>query len=189
MPVQYNSHWGKRHVRKPFPLTKRPGDVVILLFFILNITFITYVFDIEQLVIQDTSDFEYPPWPPKLVVDLAHWYGATYDPLLMERPMWWQMTIWIDQLFFGPFYIVAIYAFIRRRDWIRIPAIIWASVMLTNVTIILGEEFFGEHAATNLPMVVGANALWFLMPIYVIFRMWRDEHPFTEPAAERPAQA
>lgn len=162
------------------PLKERKIDWPILGFFWINIIFITYLIDIEQLIIVDTSNFEYPVWPPRPVIDLMHWFGTNYDPLLMARPMWWRMTIWIDAVFFGPFYIVGIYAFTRGRDWIRIPSIIYASVMLTNVTIILGEEANGEHAGDAFWFVVAANALWVLIPILIIYRMWTaGERPFT----------
>src|SRR6266566_572275 len=42
------------HVNKQIiPLPKRPGDIAILAFFLVNILFITYVVDIEQLIIAD----------------------------------------------------------------------------------------------------------------------------------------
>lgn len=168
------------------PLSERYGDWPILGFFWLNILAITYVIDLEQLVIVNTSSFEYPIWPPRAVVDLAHWFGGNYDHLLMARPMWWRMTIWIDVLFFGPFYVFAIYAYTKGKAWIRIPSIIFASVMITNVTIIMGEEFFGPHATPERWMVVMANGPWMLIPIYIIYRMWTDEHPFTRDV-EKPA--
>ena len=34
---------------------------------------------------------------------------------------------------FGPFYAVATYAFVHGRELIRLPTMIWASVMMTNV--------------------------------------------------------
>ena len=101
----------------------------------------------------------------------------------MERPVWWRMTIWIDALFFGPFYCFAVYAFTKGKDWIRIPSVIYASVMLTNVTIILGEEIMGEHATPTLLPVLAANASWVIVPALLIWRMWDAEHPFTRPAA------
>ena len=171
-------------MRVPIPLSQRRGDMVVLAFFILNITFITYFVDIEQIIITDTSEFDYPPWPPAPAIDLFHWFGENYDPLFMARPMWWRMTIWIDALFFGPFYAFAIYAFIRGREWIRIPSIIYASVMITNVTIILGEEIWGAHATGSRFAVLGANGPWLLFPIYIIYRMWRHGHPFTREEAE-----
>lgn len=175
-------------MREVIPLRERKADIVILFFFWINIVFITYLFDAEQLIVPDTSlagtpEYVYPPWPPKPVVDAAYWWGNHFDALLMARPMFWRMTIWIDLVLFGPFYLVAIYAYTKGKDWIRIPSIIYASVMMTNVTIILGEEFFGQWAAeTNLQRaaVVSANAQWFLIPAFIIYRMWMaGERPFT----------
>lgn len=177
-------------VRESIPLRERKIDYLLLGFFWFNLVFITYMFDIEQVIVTDTSlagtsEYVYPPWPPAWVVDLSYWWGRNFDELLMARPMFWRMTIWIDQLFFGPFYIAAIYAFTKGKDWIRIPSIIWASVLMTNVTIILGEEFYGQWAAETAAQkaaVVAANASWFLVPMYVIYRMWTaGEHPFTRP--------
>lgn len=160
------------------PLKERPLDWFIVGFFVINIVFITYLVDIEQLVVTNTSDFEYPIWPPKWLVDAAHWFGATYDPLLLARPLWWRMTIWIDVVLFGPFYVAAIFAYSKGKPWIRIPSIIYASVLLTNVTIILGEEIAGPHASSDLGMVLFANASWIIFPILIIYRMWRDPTPF-----------
>ncbi len=173
--------------RQVISLARRPGDIVILAFFLINILFITYIVDLEQLVIADPSNFNYPIWPLPAMVDMVHWWGRNFDPVLLARPPWWKATIWIDALFFGPFYAVAIYAYIKGKEWIRIPSIIYASVLLTNVTIILSEEMFGPHATPQLPIVLLANAPWLLMPVYIIYRMWRYAHPFTAPATKAPS--
>jgi hypothetical protein len=166
-------------MRVPLPLSERKIDIPILVFFWFNLLFITYLFDLEQLLVANPADFEYPFWPPAFVIDLAHWWGANFDPALMARPPWWKATIWIDFLFFGPFYFFAVYAYTRGKEWIRIPSVIYSSVMLTNVTIILSEEFFGEYASPDPSIVVLANAAWILFPILIIYRMWRDPHPFS----------
>jgi hypothetical protein len=171
-------------MRHDIPLGKRPVDWVILGFFVVNLLFITYIVDLEQLVIADPSKFTYPLWPPPFAVDLVHWWGRAFDPVLLARPTWWRMTIWIDVLFFGPFYVAGIYAFIRGREWIRIPGIIYASVMLTNVTIILGEEIAGEHRTPELGMVLLANAAWVLIPLLILWRLGTNPHPFTEDALQ-----
>lgn len=170
-----------RHV---IPLTKRPGDLAIVAFFLVNLLFITYVVDLEQLVIPDPFHFNYPFWPPPAAVDTIHAYGRAFDPLLLARPVWWKMTIWIDALFFGPFYAVAIYAYWKGKEWIRIPSIIYASVMLTNVTIILGEEAFGVHSSPQFASVLLLNLPWLLFPLHIIYRMWRYSTPFTTVQAE-----
>ncbi|HUX50259.1 MAG TPA: emopamil-binding family protein [Spirochaetia bacterium] len=160
------------------PLRKRPVDIAVLAYFVFNLLFITYLFDLEQIVIVNAAHFTYPPWPPRFIVDLSHWWGRTFDPLLFARPVWWRATIWIDAILFGPFYGFAIYAFIRGRNWIRIPAVIYSSVMLTNVIIIMSEEIWGPHATSHLGAVAGANATWVIVPIYLIVRMWKSSEPF-----------
>ena len=100
----------------------------------------------------------------------------------MARPAFFRMTIWIDVLLFGPFYAAAIYAFIRGRDWIRVPALVWSGLMLANVLIILMDERYGVTPAPNFAQVLAANALWLLMPIATVLRFRRD-HPFQRIAA------
>ena len=51
-------------------------------------------------------------------------------------------------LAFGPFYAFAIYAFVKGRDWIRLPAVMWAGTMVANVSIIMLEEWHGEGPPT-----------------------------------------
>jgi hypothetical protein len=161
------------------PLRRRPFDIGIMVFFAINLFFVTYIVDIEQLTIPDTSHFDYPLWPPRWGVDMVHWWGKTFDPLLMARPPFWQATIWIDALYFGPFYAFALYAFYKGRDWIRTPAMIWAGLMIANVTIIMFEETWGQYASPRWGIVALANAAWFFMPLVVIARLRRDR-PFSE---------
>jgi hypothetical protein len=167
---------------EPIPLSERRGDIALLAFFWVNILAITYMEGLEQLVIADPSDFEYPLWPPRFMVDAVHWWGRNFDPLLMARPTWWRVIIAIDVIFFGPFYVCAIYAFTKGREWIRIPSIIYASVMLTMVAVILGEEAFGEHATPALGIALFANAPWALFPLFLLYRMTTRAHPFTRGA-------
>jgi hypothetical protein len=162
---------------QPVPLRERKIDLLFLAFFVVNLAFITYIVDLEQIVIADPAHFSYPVWPPAPLIDLVHWYGNHYDPLLMARPPFWRMTIWIDVIAFGPFYAAAIYAFIRGRDWIRVPALVWSGLMLANVLIILMDERYGITPAPNFPLVLAANALWLLMPVAMVLRLRRDR-PF-----------
>ncbi len=166
------------------PLSKRPLDIAILAFFLVNLLFITYIVDFEQLTVPDPAHFTYPIWPPRAAVDMVHRYGQVFDPLLLARPPWWKATIWIDALLFGPFYLAAIYAYLAGREWIRIPSIIYSSMLITNVLIILSEEIYGVHASPHLPAVLLLNLPWLAFPICIIYRMWRYPHPFTADSVE-----
>jgi len=166
-------------MRQTIPLKERKIDYIYLAFFFVNLFFITYIVDIEQLVIKDPANFNYPIWPLPFLVDMVHWWGTNFDPLLLARPVWWNATIWLDAVFFGPFYAVAIYAFIKGKEWIRIPTIIYSAILFTNVFIIMNEEYCGPHATTSSFLVTLANAPWFLFPVFLIWKMWKNEHPFT----------
>ncbi len=166
-------------LRHPIPLKERKVDYLYLAFFCVNLFFITYIVDLEQLVIKDPSNFTYPVWPLPFLVDMVHWWGNSFDPVLMARPAWWKATIWLDAVLFGPFYALAIYAFIKGKEWIRIPAIIIMSILFTNVFIICSEEIFGMVPAKNLLLVLIANVPWALFPVFLIWKMWKNEHPFT----------
>lgn len=160
------------------PLSQRKVDWPIVAFFLINLPFITYVVDLEQLVIADPGSFVYPAWPPAPLVDLVHWWARNFDPLQWARPMWWKMTIWIDVLFFGPFYAFGLYAYVKGKSWIRKPSLIYGATLCTIVTIILGEEFAGAHATPKPLMVFLANLPWLAMPVYIVWRMWPDREPF-----------
>lgn len=168
--------------RRPIPLARRPWDYAFLAFFLLNLCFITYIVDLEQLVIANPAHFTYPLWPPAPMVDLIHSYARTYDPLVLARPPWWKMTIWFDALGFGPFYAASIYAYIRGRDWIRLPSLLYGASIITIVFVILSEEYGGPHATPHFPFVLLLNLPWIIVPALIIVRMWRSEYPFTREA-------
>ena len=167
--------------RRIIPLRQRKADWILLAFFAVNLFFITYFVDIEQLTIANPFHFSYPAWPPHAIVNMVHSYGQKYDPLLMARPAFWRMTIWIDVLWNGPFYVAALYAISRGREWIRVPALIWSGSMSAVVLIILAEEYNGIHASPHFGIVLLLNIPWLALPLGTIIRMAR-EHPFTGPA-------
>lgn len=168
----------ERLVRRTISLRERPLDWVLLGFFAINLLFITYIVDVEQLVIADRAHFEYPVWPPRVLVDLVHFWGDKFDPLQNARPPFWRATIWLDVLLFGPFYAAAIWAIVKGRDWIRVPAIFWSGIMFANVSILMFEELVGPWRSPAPAMVALANAPWWLMPLLTTYRFSKD-HPFT----------
>jgi hypothetical protein len=167
-------------MRLPIPLKRRPLDVGLLCFFVVNLLFVSYIISLEQIVIGNPASFHPPIWPPRGAIKLIHWWEKSFDPLLWARPVWYRTTIFIDAFIFGPFYAAAIYAFARGREWIRTPSILWAGMMLANVTIILSEELAGPYASPRPLVVVLANLGWLVVPVLVTWRMSRSPHPFSD---------
>jgi hypothetical protein len=173
-------------MRLAVPLSRRPLDIALVVFFAVNLVFTTYVVSFEQIAVADPFHDPAPLWPPGPLLGLVRWWETSFDPLLLARPAWYRATIWLDVLVFGPFYAVAIWAFARGRDWIRLPSVIWAAMLFTNVFIILFDELKGIHATPAPAIVVAANAAWLVVPVIVVWRMARSEHPFTVAAAAPP---
>jgi hypothetical protein len=99
--------------------------------------------------------------------------------LLMREP-WFKATIWIDLVYFAPFYLFAIYAFVKGLEWIRVPAILYGAALLTIIIVIMGEEFFGVYATKTPLAILAAYGLWGLHPVLVLVRMYiGGDHPFT----------
>lgn len=118
------------------------------------------------------------------------WYAETFDPLLLDRLLSIRVTFGIDAFVFGTFYLVLVYAFVRRRNWIRLPALLYGSAMLYSIAVYVLMEVFSEHAAqTNLPMVLLIGAPYTIIPLLLVYRMWKPD-PFgpneTIPAAADP---
>lgn len=161
------------------PLSQRRIDIILIAFFLMNLLFVSYLVDIEQIIIADPTHFTYPIWPPHPMIDAVHWWGKNFDPLLMARPVFFKVTIWLDDLLYGPFYVVAIYAYIKGKEWIRLPSIIYAVSMLSGLIMILSEEAFGQYHTPHLALVVAANASWVIFPLIILLRFGLNAHPFT----------
>jgi hypothetical protein len=166
------------------PLSRRPWDIVFIVFWAINCGFITYMIDIEQIIIPDPAHFTYPVWPPRFAVDAIHWWARSFDPVVWARAPWYRATIWIDSLVFGPFYLFALRAFWAGKRWIRVPCFVWAGMMIAIVSIILFEELWGATPTAARGVVIGANLPWLLFPFAVIGRMLPED-----PFAARPADA
>ena len=92
--------------------------------------------DMEQVLVPDPALYGVPGrftprWPPAPCVAAIHWWGHTADKLVLARPMWFQIAIWLEVVVQAPFYMLAILGFVRRDNRIRIPSIVYSTVLLT----------------------------------------------------------
>lgn len=142
-------------------LTRRPLDLLFLLFFAVGL------------------GLTLSAWSPGL---LSAW--PVTAGLWALRPAWGDWTPWVQGILFGPFYVTALYAFAWGKDWIRMPALIWAAAMATlSSTSMAADPAIGTPSA-----LLAVNLLWLLLPALLIWRLWRTEHPFTEMAAPTEPQ-
>lgn len=106
------------------------------------------------------------------------WYAESFDPLLLDRLLSIRVMFGIDAWLIGPFYLVLVYAIVRRRNWIRLPALLYAALMVYQNLVYILMEFLSEHAAnTNHAMVLLISAPYTVVPLLLAYRM-RKPNPF-----------
>lgn len=103
-----------------------------------------------------------------------------WDPLFLDTPMWLRIMCGIDGFVFGPFYLVLIWALVRERGWIRIPALLYVSAIVYSTLVYFGYEFVVERERADLAMVVLINVPYTIMPLVLGWRM-RAADPFAGP--------
>jgi hypothetical protein len=89
------------------------------------------------------------------------------------------MIVWTELVAQVPFMIVAIYAFLRRRNWIRIPAIAFAAHVITTMIVILGELAQFDMTLGDKLSLISFYIPFLILPVVLLCRMMRDK-PFLQ---------
>ena len=75
-------------------------------------------------LLSDTVNLVGQPDPQSGYIWARLLYNHGGDSLLMANPRFVQITVgYVSALLYGAFSLVLIYAFVRGRDWIRLPAV------------------------------------------------------------------
>jgi len=158
------------------PLGKRPLDAFLVASFC--------VFAVSSLVYEQFIVFG---------VDLAnatdlfgrswYWYARSFDPVFLDPPLWLRIMCAIDAYVFGACYVVFVFAFVKGRNWVRIPALLYGSAIVYSTVVYFGWEFLDEanRSQANLLAVFVVNVPYTLVPLLLLWRV-RHPNPF-DPAA------
>ena len=157
-------------VRTSLPLRQRPIDIVFAVFF--SIFIITSI--ISDLLPTVGVDFSEPS--SNFFVNSNHWYAHDADPLFMHPPVWMRIVTGLSAFVYMPFYFFLVYALVRGRNWIQLPAVIYATMIVTLTGIVVfGVEFFGEpeFQTQNPAKFLAFNLPYVLVPLLLLIRMRR----------------
>lgn len=128
-----------------------------------------------------TLGVEMAPDSPNPLARANYWYAAGTDPLFLHPPVWMRFVTGLSAFVYGPFYLVLAWALWRGRNWIQLPAVIYAT-MISGITgvIVFGVEFFGEPEwrTPNPVKFLSFNLPYVLVPLLLLVRM-RKPLPFT----------
>lgn len=155
-------------------LRDRPIDIVFAAFF--SAFFVTSL--ISDLLPTVGVDFSHPS--SNFFANSNWWYAHDADPLFMHPPTWMRIITGLSAFVYMPFYVVLVFALVRGRDWIQLPAVIYATmiVALTGI-VVFGVEFFGEpeFRTGNPAKFLAFNLPYVLVPLALLIRM-RAPRPF-----------
>lgn len=173
------------------PLRERPGDyafIAICAAFFMAVL----ISDVTSVSRVDFLDFEktraHPPiWPPWPAVEATWDYAKRFDHLVLHNPLYFRAMMWGDVFFTGPFYLAAIYAFLRGRNWLRIPAFLYACHVLSYAVVLTAEQLAGPYASPNPVVLFAMYGPFWLFAGALMIRL-RRHRPFDAPG-DAPGKA
>eukprot|EP00270_Netrium_digitus_P015012 TRINITY_DN5195_c0_g1_i1.p1 TRINITY_DN5195_c0_g1~~TRINITY_DN5195_c0_g1_i1.p1 ORF type:complete len:167 (+),score=40.29 TRINITY_DN5195_c0_g1_i1:53-553(+) len=147
----------------PLSLKQRPADVFFIAFFIIHIP--TAILMDGQMVL--------PPWlfPQFLQKGLSFHILTFQDFLVRERPSWFLGLIWCELLLQVPFFLAGTYAFIKGKEWIRTPALLYCAQASGSMVPILAAIVTEVSMSVTERAALGSLYLPFLIiPILFLHR-------------------
>jgi hypothetical protein len=165
----------------PIPLRERRGDL-LLMALCASFVLTTFLPDSASVLRVDLVHFERtraapPAWPPLFLLEPLRWYGETCDRLFLHNPLYFRAMMWGDVFFTGPFYAAALYAFWRGRNWIRIPAFLYGSHVLSYAVVLTAEQLRGPYASPNPALLFALYVPYWLFGLALMIRL-RRHRPF-----------
>ena len=160
----------------PWATLDRVIMVTYVLFFTIGI-FVDYInafAPVGGLTPKTAAAWSWPPafmWPPYF------WWCDHADPILQLNPLWIKYLSLLSPVLFCPFYLVSMYAIYHRLDWIRIPSVIYGSVLFVDLTTFFVEGIWGEIPSPNMWIFAAGYMYYQLFPLVLIYRFWADD-PF-----------
>jgi hypothetical protein len=155
------------------PLRKRPLDAFLVFWFcVFALSSLVYeqfiVFGVELSTATDPFGRSW------------YWYARSFDPVFLDTPLWLRIMCTIDAYVFGSCYLVFIYAFVRCRDWVRIPALLYGSAIVYSTIVYFAWEFVDaeNRARADLLAVFLVNIPYTIVPLLLMWRV-RRQRPFS----------
>ncbi|WP_243063028.1 emopamil-binding family protein [Humibacter sp. RRB41] len=157
------------------PLSKRPIDILFLVIFSAFIITCIISDSVEGLGLDQVKD------SPNLLVQWNYWYASNFDPLYQSHPVWLRFISGTSAFVYVAFYVLLIISIVRKWNWIQLPSVIYATMIIALTGIpIFGVEFFGSAAerTPNPGMFLAFNLPYIVFPLLLLIRM-RKPLPFT----------
>jgi hypothetical protein len=130
-------------------------------------------------------DLEGAAWPPAAVRTMFVDWADRYDPLLLQNPLWYRLMASWSPLLYLPVYLLTIAGLLLRWNAVRLPALIWASLLLASMVVILAEQLVGPYAAPDPARMLMAYGAYVVVPLWVLLRFLPTDTPFGSAAKKQ----
>ena len=150
---------------------------ILIIYFISHIP-ITLMVDLQSLFIES--------YPEILKEFVRNQYLLKFGDYLMANPPIWLKALLTFEIFQVPFFFVAAYALLFKKNWIKIPAIIYSSHVVTAVSLILAELYFSSRITFEQKTVLFSFYLpYLLIPACLLTYMCAYAQPFSKSAGKK----
>ncbi len=121
------------------PLQQRKTDyffIVIFSFFAFTSFFVDMMGALHELFLGSEN-----PWFMKTLLMATY---ADCDPLFVINPPFMRVALVFSALVWGPLYVCFVWGFIKGKNAIRIPALMYSSALTVVMLMIFSEELYSE---------------------------------------------
>jgi len=159
-------------------LRRRPVDAALAVFFTASVAYGLLFSLPEGLGVPVSAD---SPWPP---LRALHAWAVSQEPAHLDPPPILIAHCLLDGLVYAPFGALLVHGLVGARDWIRMPALLYAGSAVTNMFLYFAQTFLGPHPPPHLGTYLAFNLPWLLVPLVLARRMARPD-PFGAGAPSR----
>jgi hypothetical protein len=94
------------------------------------------------------------------------------DFLMHHRPLWFKAAVWAELILQVPACAVLSVGWARRREWVRLPSVMYSVHVLTTMVPIMAVLLIEGATKARPPsvMCIGAYAVWVALPALLLWR-------------------
>src|SRR5262245_23115762 len=105
---------------KNLPLRERKIDI----FF--TVVFLTFAVASGPSDVLPTVGIEMSAESPNPLARSIYSYAVDADPLFLHPPIWMRIALGLSAFVYSPFYLLLAFALVKGKNWIQLPAVIYA---------------------------------------------------------------
>jgi hypothetical protein len=155
-------------VAEPKPLTKRPLDIGLIVFFGLSILYGLTNSLPQALGVPIAPD---SPWPP--LQNLYQW-AINQEPSLLQPSIALMNNAFFDGFVQSPLLFAVCYGLWTQRTWVVPLGLFYAGASVLNMCFYFSYTY-QTHTPPNLGVYLPMNLPWLIAPALLAMRLWNGK--------------